>query len=304
MKDTYKKQVALMIDILTEISKEDNFALHGGTAINLFHLNMPRLSVDIDLTFVPFSDSRNEDLNKIRQSLEFVKSSLKTTSPNIRFEDEKRAEEELKLLCTKDGATVKVEVNQINRGLIAETCTKILCPRAEEEFDKFCEIKTVSAGQLWGGKLNAALERQNPRDIFDVKSMLQTIGITEEIKQGFLFFLLCGKRPIDEVLNPNFTNQRVIFDSQFSGMTNEEFTYQEFEKIRKELVPLIQKSLTDNDKEFLLSFVSGSPNWKDFDYSKYPAIKWKQLNINRLKQGNPIKFSASIKKLDDLLNRK
>jgi len=300
MKDTYKKQVALLIDILTEIAKEDNFALHGGTAINLFHLNMPRLSVDIDLTFVPFSDSRNEDLSKIRQTLELVKNRLKTTFPNIRLEDEKRAEEELKLLCTKDNAAVKVEVNQINRGLIFDTCTKILCPRAEEEFDKFCEIKTVSVGQLWGGKLNAALERQHPRDIFDVKSMLQEIGFTEEIKQGFLFFLLCGKRPIDEVLNPNFTNQRVIFDSQFSGMTNEEFTYQEFEKIREELVLLIQKSLTDNDKEFLLSFVSGNPNWKNFDYSKYPAIKWKQLNVNKLKQENPLKFGESVRKLEKL----
>jgi len=120
MKETYKKQVALLIDILTEIAKEDNFALHGGTAINLFHLNMPRLSIDIDLTFIPFSESRNDDLNKIRQSLESVKSRLKTTFPHIRFEDEKRAEEELKLLCTKDNATVKVEVNQINRGLIAK----------------------------------------------------------------------------------------------------------------------------------------------------------------------------------------
>lgn len=303
MKEIYKKQVALLIDILTEISKEDNLALHGGTAINLFHLNMPRLSVDIDLTFVPFSDSRNEDLDKIRQSLKLVQNRLKNTFPNIRFEDEKRAEEELKLLCTKDNATVKVEVNQINRGLISLTLTKILCHRAEEEFDRFCEIKTVSVGQLWGGKLNAALERQHPRDIFDVKSMLQEVGFTEEIKQGFLFFLLCGKRPIDEVLNPNFANQRVIFDSQFSGMTNEEFTYEEFEKIRKELVSMIQKSLTDSEKEFLLSFVSGNPNWKDFDYSRYPAIKWKQLNINKLKQENSSKFSESVRKLADLLNR-
>ena len=300
MKDTYKNQVTLLIDILLEIAKEDNLALHGGTAINLFHLNMPRLSVDIDLTFIPFSDNRDADLNKIRQSLESAKNRLKNTFPNIRFEDEKRAEEELKILCLKDNAIVKVEVNQINRGLIAEPCTKNLCSHAEEEFDRFCEIKTVSVGQLWGGKLNAALERQHPRDIFDVKNMLQKIGFTEEIKQGFLFFLLCGKRPIDEILNPNFTNQRVIFDSQFLGMTNEEFTYEEFEKIRKELVLLIQKTLTDSEKEFLLSFASGNPNWKNFDYSKYPAIKWKQLNINKLEQNNPIKFRESIKKLEDL----
>jgi len=301
MKDTYKKQVTLLIDILLEIAKEDSFALHGGTAINLFHLNMPRLSIDIDLTFVPFSDSRNEDLRRIRQSLELVKSRLKTAFPNTCFEDEKRTEEELKLLCTKDNATVKVEVNQINRGLIAAPCTKILCSRAEEEFNRFCEIKTVSVGQLWGGKINAALERQHPRDIFDVKNMLQEIGFTEEIKQGFLFFLLCGKRPIDEVLNPNFINQRVVFESQFIGMTNENFTYEEFEKIREELVLLVSNSLTNNEKDFLLSFAAGNPNWKDFNYSKYPAIKWKQLNINNLKKENPIKFTESLKKLENLL---
>ena len=302
MKDSYKKQATLLIDILLEVAKEDTFALHGGTAINLFHLNMPRLSVDIDLTFIPFSDDRNEDLKKIRQALDSLKNRLKTTFLFIRFEDEKRAEEELKLLCTKDNATIKVEVNQMNRGLIAEPCIKIICSRAEEEFNRFCEIKTVSVGQLWGGKINAALERQHPRDIFDIKNMLQEIGFTEEIKQGFLFFLLCGKRPIDEILKPNFINQKVIFESQFTGMTSDEFDYDGFEKIREDLVLLINNSLTDNEKSFLLSFVEGSPNWKDFDYSKYPAIKWKQLNINKLKEDNSTKFRESVRKLENLIS--
>jgi len=304
MKDIYKKQVALLIDILTEIAKENDFALHGGTAINLFHLNMPRLSVDIDLTFVPFSDSRTEDLNKIRQSLENVKSNIQIRFPNIRFEDEKRAREELKLLCTRNNSTIKIEVNQINRGLIGEACTKLLCSRAEEEFDKFCEIKTVSVGQLWGGKLNAALERQHPRDIFDIKSMLNTVGFTEEIKQGFLFFLLCGKRPINEILNPHFRDQRVIFDSQFSGITNEEFTYEEFENIRRQLAGIIHNTLTDRNKLFLLSFTNGTPNWTDFDYSNYPAIKWKLLNINKLKVTNPTKHIESVEKMEKLFEQK
>ena len=287
MKDTFKKQIVLLIDILLEVAKEDSLALHGGTAINLFHLNMPRLSVDIDLTFIPFSDNRNEDLRKIRLSLESVKNRLKRMFPNMRFKDEKRAEEELKLLCTKDNTTVKVEVNQINRGLIAEPCTKILCSRAEEELNRFCEIKTVSTGQLWGGKLNAALERQHPRDIFDIKNMLQEIGFTKEIKQGFLFFLLSGKRPIDEVLKPNFINQRVVFDSQFSGMTNQEFTYREFEKIREELVLTVKNSMTDKDKTFLISFAEGNPNWENFDYSKYPAINMETIKYQKIKIRKP-----------------
>jgi predicted nucleotidyltransferase component of viral defense system len=301
IKDIYKKQVVLLIDILIEIAKEDSFALHGGTVINLFHLNMPRLSVDIDLTFIPFSDDRVHDLNVIRQSLELIKNRVKTIFPSIRFEDEKRAGEELKLLCSKNNVTVKVEVNQINRGLIADTCTKILCNRAEEEFNRFCEIKTVSVGQLWGGKINAALERQHPRDIFDVKNMLVETGFTEEIKQGFLFFLLCGKRPISEILRPNYIDQRVIFESQFMEMTNEYFSYEEFEKIREELVSLVNNSLSIKEKEFILSFVKGEPHWGQFDYGNFPAIKWKLLNIAKLKHDNYNKYRQNIEKLRELL---
>jgi predicted nucleotidyltransferase component of viral defense system len=302
IKDICKQQVALLIDILIETAKENSFALHGGTAINLFHLNMPRLSIDIDLTFIPFSDDRTNDLNAIRESLESIKNRVKTIFPSIRFENEKRAGEELKLLCSKNNVTVKVEVNQINRGLIANTCTKILCSRAEEEFNRFCEIKTVSVGQLWGGKLNAALERQHPRDIFDVKNMLKETGFTEEIKQGFLFFLLCSKRPINEILQPNYIDQRVIFESQFTGMTNEYFSYEEFEKIREELVPLVNNSLSVKEKEFILSFVKGNPHWEQFDYSNFPAIKWKLLNISKLKHDNYNKYWQNIEKLEKIFN--
>lgn len=73
MKEAYKKQVSLLLDILPEVAKEDVFALHGGTAINLFCLNMPRLSVDIDLTYIPASEDRDRDLQNIRSALENIK---------------------------------------------------------------------------------------------------------------------------------------------------------------------------------------------------------------------------------------
>jgi predicted nucleotidyltransferase component of viral defense system len=177
MKDTYKSQVALLLDILPSIAEEANFALHGGTAINLFHLDMPRLSVDLDLTYVPFSDDRDADLENIRTSLEAIKTRLKERMPAIRFSDLQRASKELKMICATPDATVKVEVNQINRGLIAPPRTMVLCNRAQEEFDRFCEVATVSAGQLWGGKVNAALDRQHPRDLFDMRSLFESIGI-------------------------------------------------------------------------------------------------------------------------------
>jgi predicted nucleotidyltransferase component of viral defense system len=113
MKEAYKKQVALLLDILPSIAEEKAFALHGGIAINLFHLGMPRFSVDIDLTYIPFSNDRNTDLNNIRNSLEAVKARLKYRIHVVRFSDQQRASEELKLICSTPEAMVKIEVNQI-----------------------------------------------------------------------------------------------------------------------------------------------------------------------------------------------
>ena len=301
MKDTYKKQVSLLLDILPEVAKEDVFALHGGTAINLFCLNMPRLSVDIDLTYIPASESRNTDLQNIRLALEKVKERLRKQIPNISFTDPMRAEEELKLICTTSEAMVKIEVNQINRGIIAETELKILCDKAQEVFDKFCEVRTVSQKQLWGGKIIAALDRQHPRDLFDIRNMINGIGYSMEIKEGFIFFLLCSKRPMQELLNPHPIDQSAVFESQFKGMTDNSFGIHEFENTRELLIKMINESLTDEDKGFLLTFSKGEPDWTKIDYSKFPAIRWKLLNIQKLKDNNPSKYAEQVDTVRQIL---
>jgi len=302
MKGTHKKQVSLLLDILPEVAKEDVFALHGGTAINLFCLNMPRLSVDIDLTYIPASESRNTDLQNIRLALEKVKERLRKQIPNISFTDPMRAEEELKLICTTSEAMVKIEVNQINRGIIAETELKILCDKAQEVFDKFCEVRTVSQKQLWGGKIIAALDRQHPRDLFDIRNMINGIGYSMEIKEGFIFFLLCSKRPMQELLNPHPIDQSAVFESQFKGMTDNSFGIHEFENTRELLIKMINESLTDEDKGFLLTFSKGEPDWTKIDYSKFPAIRWKLLNIQKLKDSNPSKYAEQVDTVRQILS--
>ena len=294
MKDTYKRQVSLLLDILPEIAKEDVFALHGGTAINLFCLNMPRLSVDIDLTYIPASDNRDTDLQNIRLALERIKERLRKQIPNISFTDPARAEEELKLICTTPEAMVKIEVNQINRGVITDTELAILCDKAQDTFDKFCEVRMVSRKQLWGGKIIAALDRQHPRDLFDIRNLINEIGYSTDIKEGLIFFLLCSKRPIQELLNPHLVDQSAVFESQFNGMTDNTFGYDEYEATREQLIKTISESLTHDDKEFLLAFSKGEPDWTKVDYSKYPAVRWKLLNINKLKTGNPLKYIEQV----------
>ena len=297
MKDAYKKQVSLLLDILPEITKEDVFALHGGTAINLFCLNMPRLSVDIDLTYIPASNNRGVDLQNIRLALERIKKRLTKRIPIIKFADPIRADEELKLICTTQDAMVKIEVNQINRGIISDTELMILCDKAQETFDKFCEVRMVSRKQLWGGKINAALDRQHPRDLFDIQNLLKEVGYSTDIKEGFIFFLLCGKRPIHELLNPQSVNQSAVFESQFQGMTDSRFGLDEYQNTREQFIDIINKSLTLEDKKFLIAFSKGEPDWSKKDYSKFPAVKWKLLNINKLKDTNPQKHQEQVEAL-------
>ncbi|GHT16166.1 hypothetical protein FACS189426_24080 [Bacteroidia bacterium] len=134
---------------------------------------------------------------------------------SITFPDVKRADEELKLFCLRDNAVVKIEVNQINRGLIADTRVLTLSKKAQDYFDTYCKATVVSQGQLWGGKINAALDRQHPRDLFDMRNFYQNHTLTDEIKRGFLYFLLCSKRPIHEVLQPkNIDHAKVLFTSR------------------------------------------------------------------------------------------
>jgi len=301
MKDTYKKQVSLLLEILPEIAKEDVFALHGGTAINLFCLNMPRLSVDIDLTYIPASDNRDTDLQNIRSALERIKERLRKQIPNISFADPVRAEEELKLICTTPDAMVKIEVNQINRGIIADTELVVLCDKAQETFDKFCEVRMVSRKQLWGGKINAALDRQHPRDLFDIRNLINEIGYSTDIKEGFIFFLLCGKRPTHELLSPHYIDQSAVFESQFQGMTDNAFGDDEYQETREQLIKMINESLTTEDKKFLLAFSKGEPDWTRVDYSKFPAIRWKLLNINKLRDSNPAKYIEQVELLHKIL---
>jgi len=298
MRDAYKRQASLMLKILPEVAREKELALHGGTAINLFHRNMPRLSVDIDLTYIPFTDTREIDLEDIRSKLAGIKGRLLKTMPDIRFVDQVRADEELKLLCYLAGATVKVEVNQINRGIIGEPEMLMLCENAQMMFDVFCEMQLVPKSQLWGGKIIAALDRQHPRDMFDLLGLINNDGYTDEIHTGFLFSLLSSKRPIHEILNPSPIDQSVVFASQFSGMTNQSFSYDEFEAVRENLIRTVNEKLTLAEKKFLVSFANGNPIWNTVNYSMFPGVKWRLYNIEILKKNYKAKFVEQLNLLD------
>ncbi|MEI7629253.1 MAG: nucleotidyl transferase AbiEii/AbiGii toxin family protein [Bacteroidota bacterium] len=297
---TYNKQATLLISMIPEIASDQRFALHGGTAINLFVRDMPRISVDIDLTYTPFED-RETSFRNISQALVEMRARIEKRFPRIRIEHK---EDALKLLVANKDAMIKIEVSQIVRGLLGPVTEKPLCDKAQTQFEVFCAINVVPNGQLYGGKVCAAMDRQHPRDIFDVKHLMQNEGFTQAIKEGFFFRLLSSERSVQDVLFPNLQDQRQAMENQFTGMSDESFTYEEYEQVRETMVKTVQNAITEEDKEFILSVKNAQPDWSIYNFEEFPSIRWKQQNLEKLKANNPAKhlelYNSLKKRLDTM----
>ena len=162
----------------------------------------------------------------------------------------------------------------------------MLCNQAQTEYDVFCSVLMVPIGQLYGGKICAALDRQHPRDIFDVKLLLEHDNLTPNIMKGFIYGLLSSDRPIHELLSPNLLDQRKLFETHFSGMTTVPFTYDDFEATRAELIEQVRAKLSSEDRDFLLGFNHLEADWSHYPFEDFPSVKWKLQNLKKLKEKN------------------
>ena len=303
----YKAQVDLLLQVLPYIAKEEIFALKGGTAINLFVRDMPRLSVDVDLTYLPIN-SREEALSDIQKGLGRIKVDLENNVRGLKIHTVPlRAGTDVKLNCQGQGAQIKIEVNTITRGNVFPTELMQVVDSVQDEFNKFAAINVVSLAELYGGKICASIDRQHPRDLFDVKLLFENEGFNNEIWEGFKVGLISHYKPINELLSPVLKNQKSAFKNQFAGMTSIGFSYDDYESTRDTLIRTITQRLTDDDKKFLISFEKGSPIWSLFPQpilKDLPAVKWKLKNIQKLVQLNPEKHKMMIGKLKSILEIK
>jgi predicted nucleotidyltransferase component of viral defense system len=296
MNKLYEEQVSLLLRILPVIYREEDFAVHGGTAINLFIKNLPRYSVDVDLTYIPLA-LREESLAEIDKKLATISQQLRRAVPGVNIHPVPN-----KLLCTLGRSTVKIEVNGIKRGIIGPTIEMPLCEKAQAVFGMHCKARIVPLEQLYGGKIVAALSRQHPRDLFDYNYM-DTNNI-EGLKRGFMFALLGSNKPFIEYLSPNLIDQQEALENQFRGMTDIPFTYENYENARIQLIAFVNSMLSVEDKSFLVGFEEGRPKWEKSAYSDFkdfPSVQWKLINVNKLKTQNPVKHRKKVEKLKSYL---
>ncbi len=302
---SYLNQADLLLQMIPHVATEKTLALKGGTAINLFLRNMPRLSVDIDLTYLPFDD-RETALSSISDSLGRIRERITKSMPGTTVNKHVIEGNDVKLFVQSKNAQIKIEVNTTTRGHLHPVRLLQVNETVQERFKKFAAIQVVSDAELYGGKICAALDRQHPRDLFDVYLLFQESGYTEDIKNGFIQALVSHMRTIHEVLQPHLLDQRLAFEKQFQGMSDIQFTYDDFEDTRKRLIETVNSSLTDPDRTFLLSFKRGNPDWDLFPSAKIkdlPAVQWKLLNLQNLIKSNPGKHNELLSKLEMLLSK-
>lgn len=300
---TYISQADLLLQVIPHIAEEKTLAVKGGTAINLFLRNMPRLSIDIDLTYLPFDD-RETALPNISNALGRIKERIEKSLPKVKVNNYIVEGNDVKLLVLSETAQIKIEVNTITRGHLYPARELQVHETVQDEFKKFAAIQVVSDAELYGGKICAALDRQHPRDLFDVYLLFQESGFTEEVKNGFIIALVSHMRIMHEVLQPHLLDQRSAFEKQFAGMSAIPFTYEDFETTREQLVHKVNSSLSEKDRSFLYSFKQGTPDWDLFPkprLNEMPAVQWKLKNIQNLMKSNPEKHQELIKKLEAVI---
>ena len=305
MNQVYLDTARLLTQVAPLAFADKVFALKGGTAINLFVRDMPRLSVDLDLVFTDHRLPRDEALAKINEGVKAAAERLKKRGFQTHTATAEDAGE-TKLFVRRDKLQVKVEVNFVMRGTVNAIRPASLSAKAREVLQADLELPLVSLEDLYGGKLVAALDRQHPRDLFDVMELFAHEGITPPIRRSFVIYLASHNRPIHEVLAPALRDISGEYESTFKGMTSETVELQALLDARERMIKELHAGLDADERAFLISLARSKPEWERLGVrhvAELPGARWKLANLERLAKDNPKKLESQARELETILRK-
>ncbi len=292
MDKAYVETVRLLLEAAPHVFRAPAFALKGGTALNLFVRNMPRLSVDVDVVYADHRPGRDAAMRHIGDELAATMGRLADLGIESR-PLRTRAGDEAKILVRRDRSQVKVEVNFVFRGTLLPVEKRGLVRPARDLFTTELTLPLLAEPEIYGSKLVAALDRQHPRDFFDVMGVFEGPGLTDEIVECFVCYLAGHTRPIHEVLFSRDLDMAMAYDNEFQGMTRDGVSLADLVAVRARVRGELAAALTERQKRFLLGVAGGEPEWGLMGFphlAEMPAIRWKLENLAKLRKSNPAKF--------------
>jgi predicted nucleotidyltransferase component of viral defense system len=301
MNPTYLATARLLTEVAPVVFEGNVFALKGGSAINLFLRAMPRLSVDLDLVLLDHGLPREIALARINEALRTAKERLEHRGLRVQALSA-AGMGETKLLVQREALTVKVEVNTVIRGAVLLPTVMALNAVARDALMADLELPLLSSDDIYGGKLVAAMDRQHPRDLFDVMHLFEHEGITPGIRRCFVVYLASHNRTFHEVLFPRPKELRLAYEASFEGMTAEPVAIERLLETRARLFRELPAALDDSEREFLRTLVRAEPKWSLMGIphlEELPAIRWRLKNLRQLAQESPRKFADLAQALDE-----
>lgn len=283
-------RLSSILNYLSTTSYGKYLSLKGGTAINLFLLDLPRLSVDIDFDFS--LDCTKDEMMSIRDIIRKDISSFMKDDGYI-LSDKSKFVHTLDSFAftynTLSGSKdlLKLEINYSDRIHILPIIRDSRLIRLGEEIS----INRLSDLELIGSKINALIVRTTPRDIYDTYNLFKSgISNFELVKKIVIFYVVLGSDiPVDfeKTLNECITiiesvNYNRLRETLIPVLHKDEKL--DIEELKKYVLHRIKELfvLNNDEKEFIKKFNSGIFEQKllfkdqiNVDLNKHPMLIWK-----------------------------
>lgn len=299
----YTDRVRLLLEILPVLAKEPRFALKGGTAINLFEHDLPRLSVDIDLAWLPVHDYA-EDAKLIAEALGQLAHKLRARPLQLQVQASAgEGGAVTRLVASRGRARVQIETTPVMRGKVHPVRRMVVRPRVAESFG-FAEVQVLDFADLYAGKLAAALSRQHPRDLFDVGLLLEDERADEMLWRTFLVYLTCSPKPAWEMLAPRVpADFEATFEAHFKGMTTEPIEVGALLESRERLLSRVAAWLDEPSCAFLRSVENEQPDFGLIGLAHAAELPGVRRKLHNLAQRTAAKRAADRQALKETLAR-
>jgi predicted nucleotidyltransferase component of viral defense system len=300
----YTDRVQLLVEILPVLAREPRFALKGGTAINLFEHDLPRLSVDIDLAWLPVHHFA-EDAALIAAALEQLAVTLRARPLQLQVQPSagEGTGSVTRLVVSRGRARVQIETTPVMRGTVHPVRTMVVRPKVEEAFG-FASVQVLDFADLYAGKLAAALSRQHPRDLFDVGLLLEDERANDVLWRTFLVYLTSSPKPVWEMLAPRVpADFAATFDAHFRGMTAEPVRAEALLESRERLLVRVANWLDEPSRAFLRSVEDEKPDFGLIGLAHANELPGVRRKLHNLTQRTAAKRKADRRELERTLER-
>jgi hypothetical protein len=286
------------LDKATENSKSEyQWTLKGGTAINIFFFDLPRLSIDIDINFLGCIDRTELNLKREdfendvenicleeKLSIRNKRSSEATTSYSLRYDSVMGA-----------GGNLKVDISYMFR-----------IPLFQNEFLKaksafFQSMKSVpvmNRNEVFASKLTAAFSRNAARDLFDISQFVKNIESfdLDKIRLGFIVFGAMNRKNWLEINEETIKINEQEIEHQLIPLLRKNLSETEKEMLHKDIETSIKRAknillpFTDKESKFLRELNENGEIKPELlttsddlikKIKNHPQLKWKALNVKK-----------------------